>query len=179
MKKTATSLALAGFLVLGGAAAATADQYPVEEPDVTVSDPTPTVGQPITITVEVPDGVTEVNFAIDDAPAGSTLTSMVFAELATVDLSVDKAVVDNSASAVFTPAGPGTFTVLVTGDGMEPISLTLVVTAAEPGDPDDDGGLAPTGGEIPAGVIWAGVGAIGLGGAVVAAAAIRRRSSSN
>ncbi len=178
MKKTVTSLALAGVLVLGGASAAGAVQYPVDEPEVTASDTTPVAGQPVTLTVRVPEGITEVTFTVNGAPAGSTLTSMVFASASTVDLSVNKPVVNGTASAVFTPAGNGTFTAVVTAPGMEPISIDVVVGAATtPGDDSD--GLATTGGDVPAGVIWAGVGAIGLGGIAVATAAARRRSSSN
>lgn len=180
MKKTITSLALAGILVLGGASAAFADRYPDEEPDIVASDTTPVAGQPVTLTVQVPDGINEVTFSIEGAPAGSTLASMVHAAAATVDLSVVKPVVDNTASAVFTPAGNGTFTVLVTAPGMDPISLDVVVGAAvAPGAGEDPDDLATTGGEVSAGVIWAGVGALGLGGIAVATAAARRRSNSN
>lgn len=184
MKKTLTSLALAGFLVAGGASAATAAGYPVDEPDIVASDTTPVAGQPVTLTVRVPDGITEVTFTVNGAPAGSTLTSMVHAAAATVDLSVVKPVVNNTASAVFTPAGNGTFAVVVTAPGMDPISLDVVVGAAaapgeNPDDPANSDDLATTGGDVPAGVIWAGVGAIGLGGIAVATAAARRRSSSN
>jgi len=177
MKKTLTSLALAGVLVAGGASAANAAQYPADPPGVTISDPTPVPGQGVTLTVQVPDGVTEVTFSVNGAPAGSTLTSMVFAAAGTVDLSVVKPVVNNTASAVFTPAGSGTFSVVVTGEGMDPITLDVVVAAA-PGAPGD-GTLPATGSDVPAGVIWAGVGAIGIGGIAVAAAAARRRSHSS
>lgn len=181
MKKTLTSLALAGMLVVGGASAATAAGYPVDEPDIVASDTTPVAGQPVTLTVRVPDGITEVTFTINGAPVGSTLTSMVHAAAATVDLSVVKPVVNNTASAVFTPAGNGTFTVMVTAPGMDPISLNVVVGAAtDPGAGEENSDdLATTGGDVPAGVIWAGVGAIGLGGIAVATAAARRRSKSN
>ncbi|MFD5213437.1 hypothetical protein [Microbacterium sp. NPDC058345] len=181
VKKTMTSLALAGILVLGGASAAIADpNYPVDEPDIVASDTTPAVGQPVTLTVTVPDGVTEVTFSITGAPAGSTLASTVFAAAGTVDLSVDKAVTDNTASAVFTPAAAGEYRVVVTGEGMDPLYIDVVVGATSGGGTQtDDDGLAVTGGNVPVGVIWAGVGAIGLGGIAVAAAAVRRRSNSS
>lgn len=179
MKKTLTSLALAGLIVAGGASAATAAEYPDDAPDITISDVTPVPGQSVTLSVQVPDGVTEVTFTVNGAPAGSTLTSMVFASAATVDLSVVKPVVNNTASAVFTPAGPGNFTAVVTGEGMAPISIGIAVAAAAPAPGENPGGLPATGADVPAGVIWAGVGALGLGGIAVAAAAARRRASVN
>lgn len=187
MKKTLTSIALAGLLVVGGSSAAFATTYPVDQPDITVSDTTPTPGQPVTLRVTVPDGISEVTFTINGAPAGSTLASAAFAATSTVNLSVDKAVSNNSASAVFTPTAPGTYTAVVTADGMDPISVQIVVAAAggngaEGGNGSADGSsdpLAATGGDVPAGVIWAGVGALGLGGAVLAASAMRRRANNN
>lgn len=178
MKKLLTSLALAGILVAGGASAASAAEYPVD-PVITTSDSTPVPGQAITLTVQVPAGVTEVTFTINGAPVGSTLTSTVFAAANTVDLSVAKPVVNGTATAVFTPSGPGTFTVTASAPGMATQTLTLVVAAGQSDDDDDSDDLATTGGDIPAGVIWVGVGAIGLGGIAVAAAAARRRAHSN
>ncbi|MFS2242865.1 hypothetical protein [Microbacterium sp. OR16] len=182
MKKTLTSIALAGLLVVGGSTGAFAATYPVDEPDITVSDTTPTAGQPVTIRVTVPDGIDAVTFTINGAPAGSTLASAVFAAASTVNLSVDKTVTNNTASAVFTPSAPGTYTAVVTADGMEPISVQIVVAAAAGGSGAAGGSsdpLATTGSDVPAGIIWAGVGALGLGGAVIAASAVRRRANSN
>lgn len=177
MKKTLTSVALAGILVLGGASVATAAEYPVDEPGIVVSDTSPTVGQPVTITVTVPDGITDVTFSITGAPAGSTLASTVYAASNQVDLSVDKSVSDNTASAVFTPSAEGTFRVTVTAPGMDPQYFDIVVGSGSSNDDDDD--LATTGGDVPAGVIWAGVGALGLGGLAVGTAALRRRANSS
>ena len=182
MKKTLTSAALAGILVLGGASAATAAEYPVDEPGIVVSDTTPAVGEPITITVTVPDGISDVTFSITGAPAGSTLASTVYAASNTVDLSVDKSVSDNTASAVFTPSAEGTFRVTVTAPGMDPQFIDIVVGAGsgnDDGNSDGSDDLATTGGDVPAGVIWAGVGALGLGGLAVGAAAMRRRANSS
>lgn len=178
MKKLLTCLALAGILVAGGASAANAAAYPVD-PVITTNDSSPVPGQSVTLSVQVPAGITAVTFTINGAPAGSTLASTVFAAANTVDLSVTKPVVNGTASAVFTPGGPGTFTVTASAPGMADQTLSLVVAAAtdQPGDDSDD--LATTGSDIPVGVIWAGVGAIALGGVAVAAAAARRRSHSD
>ena len=47
-------------------------------------------------------------------------------------------------------------------------------------DSDSDSGELPaTGGDVPMGAIWLGIGAVGLGGIAVTAAAARRRASQN
>ncbi|WP_448710942.1 hypothetical protein [Microbacterium profundi] len=178
MKKTLTSLALAGILVVGGASAANAETYPVDGPGIVASDTTPAVGQPITLTVTVPDGIPEVTFSITGAPAGSTLASTVYAASNKIDLSVVKSVSNNTASAVFTPSAAGTFRVTVTAPGMDPMYIDVVVGAGTSGTDNGNDDLATTGGDVPAGVIWAGVGALGLGGIAVGAAALRRRANS-
>ena len=43
----------------------------------------------------------------------------------------------------------------------------------------DSGELPATGGDVPMGAIWLGIGAVGLGGIAVTAAAARRRASQN
>ncbi len=179
MKKTLTGAALAGLLVLGGASMATAATYPDEGPVITTPVLSPVAGQGVPFTVTVPVGIDSVNFRITGASCGSTLASVVTA-VPTVDLAVDKAVSNRTATAVLTPGCPGTHTVIASAPGMDPVSLSVVVAApAAAGGSGSGSDLAATGGAVPAGVIWAGVGALGLGGIVIAGAAARRRSTSS
>ncbi|WP_019181008.1 hypothetical protein [Microbacterium yannicii] len=178
IKKTLSVVGIAAALILGGSAAAVAD-YTVDAP-VAISDTTPAPGQPITITASNLEGLDVVTFSTSGA--GASLASIVLASGSGV--AVDKEVVNGSASAVFTASQEGTFVVTVSADGEVLGSTTLVVDAANAGTGTGTGGtggsgtLPATGGNVPGAVIWAGVGAVGLGGIAVAAVAARRRAAS-
>lgn len=170
-KKAFAAIAVAGLLVLGGAGAASAD-YPTDVPG-TVSDTTPVVGQPVTITFSELGDLEVVFFSVTPS-TGATLASIV---LASGGGSVQKPVTDGSASATFTAQTAGTYVVSVS-DGETTIgSVTLDVAAAGSGSGGGSGELPATGGTVPAAYIWLGVGAIGLGGIAVAAAVARRRAA--
>lgn len=174
-KKTFAAIAVAGLLVLGGASAASAD-YTVGVP-ATVSDTTPAVGQPITITFSELGDLETVFFSVTPS-TGATLASIV---VASSGGSVSKPVTNGSASATFTAQTAGTYVVSVS-DGETTIgSVTLDVAAAGSGSGGTGGSgtLPATGGEVPGAIIWLGVGAIGLGGIAVAAAVARRRAAAN
>lgn len=180
MRRALTGLSIAALLVLGGTSAATADQYPPAQPEITASDVTPEPGQPVTITVTDIEGPSEVTFTVTTGPAGSTLASVVRAGVAAP--SVVKPVVNGTASAQFTAAEAGTYAITVTGEGIEPLQVQLVVAPVPTGGDGtgDDGtagdGLPATGGSVPAGLLWAGAGVLALGGILVTATAVRRRA---
>ncbi len=171
-KKAFATVAVAGLLVLGGAGAASAD-YTVGVPG-TVSDTTPAVGQPITVTFNELGDLETVFFSVTPS-TGATLASIV---VASSGGGVSKPVSNGSASATFTAQTAGTYTVSVS-DGETTIgSVTLNVAAAGSGSGSTGAGELPaTGGEVPGAIIWLGVGAIGLGGIAVAAAVARRRAA--
>ncbi|GAA2002731.1 hypothetical protein [Microbacterium ulmi] len=171
-KKAITALAIAGAIILSGAAAATAADYPPEE-DVVVSSPTVAPGGSITITItglEELEGLT-VTFTITAGPSGGSLSSIFYA--ATADDSVDKVVSGGSASATFTSTTPGAYTVTIFGPDGEVLGTAGVTVAASS---TGGGGLPATGGTVPAAAIWLGAGAIGIGGIAVTAVAARRRA---
>lgn len=169
LKKTFAALAVAGLLVLGAASAATAADYPVEV--VTSAGSAAVVpGTPTTITINNLEGYDEVTFST----TGGTLSSIV---VAATGSSVNKPVVNGSASAKFVSNSAGSFTVTVSSGGTVLGSTTVTVAAA--GTPGAGGGLPATGGTVPAAAVWLGVGAIGIGGIAVAAAVARRRAAAN
>ncbi|MCP2638123.1 hypothetical protein K0817_016340 [Microbacterium sp. HD4P20] len=170
-KKLLSAAGIAAVFVFGSAAAAAADEYPATAP-VVASDTTLTPGQSVTITVNDLGDYESVLFSAN----GGTLASIVAA--AGSGTSVEKTVVNGSASATFTaPSTAGTYVVTVTAPGGEVLgSVTLTVAAAGGGS---GGGLPATGGSVPAAMIWAGVGALGLGGIAVAAVAARRRAAAS
>lgn len=175
-KKILSVVGISAALVLGSAAAATADEYPADAP-VAASDTTLTPGQAVTITANDLGDYATVFFS---APAG-TLASIVAAQSG--GTSVEKPVVNGSASASYTaPNAAGQYTVTVSAPGGEVLgSVTLTVAAAggAGGETGGGSGLPVTGGTVPAAVIWAGVGALGLGGIAIAAVAARRRAAAN
>jgi len=177
LKKSLAAVGLAGALLIGTASAAIADGYP---PAAVITVPAPTIvpGQSTIITATGLGDRTEVTFAVAGSP-GATLTSIVMAASAPY-ASVVKPVTDGTASATFTASTPGSFTITVRdGDTILSTTVISVVDPASAGGVGTGGGLPPTGGTVPATVIWAGVGAIGLGGIAVAAVAARRRTPIN
>ncbi|HBS76140.1 MAG TPA: sortase, partial [Microbacterium sp.] len=59
------------------------------------------------------------------------------------------------------------------------IATTEITVTADSDSDSDSGELPATGGDVPMGAIWLGIGAVGLGGIAVTAAAARRRASQN
>ncbi|WP_109210438.1 MULTISPECIES: LPXTG cell wall anchor domain-containing protein [Microbacterium] len=177
-KKAFAVVALAGALVLGTAAAASADPYPPEV-SCTVS-PTPvTVGATATIACTGFDLPTAL-FGVQSGDG--SLSSIVLADADPVV--VEKPVTNGAASATYTaPSTPGTYTVLVAqtdGEVVEDVAeVSVTVAAAGSGAGSGSGALPATGGTVPGAFIWLGVGAIGLGGIAVAAAVARRRAAGN
>ena len=184
LKKTLAAIGIAGFLVLGGSSAASAD-YTAEEV-VTASDVTLTVGESTTITATNLGDLETVNFSTDGTPGG-TLASIALANTGPLA----KPVVDGVTSATFTATQPGTFVVAVSDGETVLDTVTITVTAAgttpgttvpgttTPGTTTPGTTLPATGGQVPAAALWAGVGAISVGGIAVAAAAARRRAATN
>ncbi|KAF2413439.1 hypothetical protein B1729_09980 [Microbacterium sp. B35-04] len=172
-KKAFATIAVAGLLVLGGAAAASAD-YP-SDVTITAGDATLTVGQSTTVTAGNLGDRTAVSFSVSPTTGGS-LSSIV---LASAGSSVEKSVVDGSASATFTADAVGTYVVSVSDAEGTLGSVTISVAATGSGTGSGSGELPATGGTVPAAFIWLGVGAIGLGGIAVAAAVARRRAAGN
>lgn len=176
MKKLLASATIAGVLVLGSAAAATAATGYPDGGGPAITDTTPAIGQSITITITgLPaewNGLF-VTFTIVSGPSGGQLSSIV---LAAAPVSTTKEVSNGTASASFSSNVAGSFRIAATGPNGEDLG-TVGFVVGEPADAGD--GLPPTGGAVPVGVIWLGVGAVGAGGVVVAATALRRRARNN
>ncbi|MGZ0711687.1 hypothetical protein ACWPKO_25480 (plasmid) [Coraliomargarita sp. W4R53] len=178
MKKTITTLALAGAITFSGFAAAPALAYaPV--PPASVSTTTPALGQTVSIVI---NGLEEwegqnVTFALSGG-SGATLASIVQASSAST--SVFKTVVGGSASADFTATVAGDYTVTVydpNGNAISSVSFAAGSTAGGGSDASGADALPATGSDVPLGAIWLGVGAVGIGGIAVTAAVARRRSA--
>ena len=183
LKKTLAVAGIAGLLLLGGASAASAD-YTIDENITSTGGGTTAPGDPVVITFSgIPDELTDdgtVEFAVTGGPGGATLSSLVFASAA--GATVSKTVVGGSASATFVSETPGTFTISLINPPSQVIATTTVVVAvpAAAGGAGSgsgaSGGLPATGGTVPVGAIWLGVGAIGIGGIAVVAGVARRRA---
>lgn len=183
IKKLVTAVGIAAAITLGTAAAANAVYAP--EVEVVASDATVAVGEPVTVTALGVEEFETVTFSSD----GGTLSSIV---VAAAGSSVTKAVANGSASATFVASTPGNYVVSVSSGGQFLGSVTISVGSATSGGGtggstggsaggstggSGGSGLAVTGSEVPAAVIWAGAGAIGLGGIAIAAVAARRRAA--
>lgn len=181
LKKTLAAAGLAGLLVLGGAAAATADTYPPVA-NITASDVTPVPGEPTVITVTgIPAEFPEVIFSVT-GPGPASIASIVPASAGSA--SVTKPVTDGTATATFTASTEGTYSVTVIGPPdtvLAEIALTVAAGGGSTpgGDAGAGDGLANTGGALPATALWLGLGAVGIGGIAVAAGVARRRASSH
>ncbi|HAS33353.1 MAG: hypothetical protein CMH38_14695 [Microbacterium sp.] len=173
-KKSFAALAIAGALVLGGSAAATA----YTPSGGAVSDPVIAPGQSTIITFTGLEAYDQVVFTIT-GPSGASLTSIAYAASGDTVYSVTKDVVDGSASATFTGGGAGTYEVVLTDTDGNVIATTEITVTADSDSDSDSGELPATGGDVPMGAIWLGIGAVGLGGIAVTAAAARRRASQN
>ncbi|MCT9819021.1 LPXTG cell wall anchor domain-containing protein [Microbacterium sp. W1N] len=176
LKKTLAATVVAGALLFGGASAASAaNQYPIDEDAITVTDTTPGIGQTITITINIGDFsfvINNVTFTVSPS-TGASLASLV--STATSSSSVTKPVSNDVASASFTASAAGTYTVTATDAATGTVldTITLSVAAAAAGDPT----LPSTGGELSTAALWVGAGALGLGGLAVVAATARRRAA--
>lgn len=174
-KKLLSAAGIAAAIVLGTAAAASAASgYPAGV-TLTASAATIAPGGSTTITATGLGDLQTVYFGVGGT--GGSLSSIVLASGA--GTSVAKPVSNGSASATFTASTAGEYVVSVS-DG-ETVLDTVTITVAAAGAGTGGGGAGPqlpaTGGTVPAAVIWAGVGAIGLGGIAVAAVAARRRAA--
>ena len=169
-KKSFAALAIAGALVLGGSTAATA----YTPSGGAVSDPVLAPGQSTVITFTGLGAYESVVFTVT-GPSGASLTSIAYAASGDTVYSVTKAVSGGSASATFTAGGTGTYDVVLTDTDGNTIASTSISVTTDGGS----GELPATGGDVPMGAIWLGVGAVGLGGIAVTAAAARRRASQN
>lgn len=178
-KRLLISAFLAGAVALGaglvGAQAASADDYP---PVVgcTASPPTLVVGQTsiITCTGFVPGPVT---FSVTgEGVVPGTLSSIVKTVVGTS--TVDKtANAEGTVSVAFLAPSVGGFTVSVSAPEQPGRTVDIQVTAPTPTPTPTSTtpGLPPTGGEIPAIALWAGVGVLAAGGIALATATARRR----
>lgn len=172
-KKLLSVVGIAAAITLGSAAAASAVYTPGVE--IVAGDVTLAPGESTVITVNGLGERDTVNFAYT-GPGGS-LASIVAASAG--GTSVDKPVNGGSASATFTANAVGDHVIVVSDETGVLESITITVAAAGTGTGGTGGNaggqLPATGGTVPAAAIWAGVGAIGLGGIAVAAVAARRR----
>lgn len=176
MRKTITILALilAAFFIAPGAA--TAGTYGPEE-DATVSDSNPAPGEPFTFSASGFEPGSEVTIAVntDDAtvtPAGVTAQTVTASS-------------SGVATAVITIDVEGTYTISASGIGADGQPLTVSETVvvgdgtAGSGVVSDGGAALPrTGSDSVAAQLWAGVGLIGVGAALVALTVSRRRATS-
>lgn len=183
MKKSLAAVAVAGAIVLTGASAAHA--YPVDI-ECVANPTTVALGGSTTISCTGLNDDFDATFSVTGpgVQQGVTLTS-VAASAATGTASVTKPVVGGATSATFTPPTAADYAITVTqGDeSFGPFTDTVTVTVVEgsasggTGGTGSTGGLPATGGDVPGAALWLGVGALGVGGIAVAAAAARRRAS--
>lgn len=172
LKKALIAVGIAGLLALGSASAASAAPYP---PNVTcrAGAATLSVGETTVINCSgLQPNITGTLTVTGPGVTPDTLSSIVYAA-AVGTSSVTKTTTPEGTVAVNFrgPFVPGSYTVtLVAENGQEGAATVTVV------DPAPPGGLPVTGGSIPAGALWLGVGAVGLGGIAVAAAVARRRT---
>lgn len=178
MKKSLAAVAVAGAIVLTGASAAHA--YPVDI-ECVANPTTVALGGSTTISCTGLNDDFDATFSVTGpgVQQGVTLTS-VAASAATGTASVTKPVVGGATSATFTPPTAADYAITVTqGDesfGTDTVTVTVVEGSAS-GGTGSTGGLPATGGDVPGAALWLGVGALGVGGIAVAAAAARRRAS--
>jgi len=162
------SFAAGAVLLLGGAGAALAEEYPAEPLTCTAGPATIPVGGTSDITCSgfMPDS------SVEFTSSGGTMSSIVFLAASGTTKTADG---EGTATATFTGTVAGEFTVTATGtDPQEQDaegSATVTVTAA------DDDGLSDTGGTLPTAALWIGIAALGLGVVVVTAVVVRRRNA--
>lgn len=180
MKKSLAAVAVAGAIVLTGASAAHA--YPVDI-ECVANPTTVALGGSTTISCTGLNDDFDATFSVTGpgVQQGVTLTS-VAASAATGTASVTKPVVGGQTSATFTPPTSADYAITVTqgdesfGTFTDTVTVTVVEGSAS-GGTGSTGGLPATGGDVPGAALWLGVGALGVGGIAVAAAAARRRAS--
>ena len=177
LKKAFAALAVAGLLTLGGASAAFADYPPIVRCLAGAS--TLSVGQATVITCQdLRPNVTGTLTVTGPGVNDDTLSSFVFAAPIGTDSVTKTTTPQGTVSVNFVAPAEGNFTVnLVVEDGQTGSTEIDVVAPGSGGGAG--GGLPPTGGTVPAGAIWLGVGAVGLGGIAIAAALASRRSRSS
>lgn len=180
MKKSLAAVAVAGAIVLTGASAAHA--YPVDI-ECVANPTTVALGGSTTISCTGLNDDFDATFSVTGpgAQQGVTLTS-VAASATTGTASVTKPVVGGQTSATFTPPTAADYAITVAqgdesfGTFTDTVTVTVVEGSAS-GGTGGTGGLPATGGDVPGAALWLGVGALGVGGIAVAAAAARRRAS--
>ena len=180
MKKSLAAVAVAGAIVLTGASAAHA--YPVDI-ECVANPTTVALGGSTTISCTGLNDDFDATFSVTGpgAQQGVTLTS-VAASATTGTASVTKPVVGGQTSATFTPPTAADYAITVAqgdesfGTFTDTVTVTVVEGSAS-GGTGSTGGLPATGGDVPGAALWLGVGALGVGGIAVAAAAARRRAS--
>lgn len=175
LKKTLAAAGVAALLILGGASAATAADYPATV-GCTANPATIAVGETSVITCTgLEPNVTGTLTVTGPGVVPDTLTSIVFASTSGTSSVTKTTSAAGDVSVNFRGPAAGSFTVSLEADNGQSGSAAVTVTAASGGD----SGLPATGSTVPAAAIWLGVGAIGIGGIAVAAAVARRRAQQN
>jgi len=202
LKKSFAGLALAGMLIIGVATSSSADEYP---PDGSFTATPPIIapgGTSTLLAVGIPDGYDTAEFAIIDEPDGGdgvidpeivaldegTATSEFTATVLGVYTIEVVATVHQEGEAfgglpVSQPIASGESLSGIVFAGPVEYVYTATVTVSEaapspsPSAPGTPGALPATGAEWSSLALWVGIGAVVLGAVVLAAAAIRRRSS--
>jgi LPXTG-motif cell wall-anchored protein len=182
VRRTTATLALTGVLALAPAAAAMADTYPADEPNMTVSAGTEvTPGQGFTTTISAPNG-TPVTLTISSDSSGVTGGDIEIAGTASLTKTAGEQGVDNAAVFTVTMHAPGTFNLVATdaaGNVLASQTMTVAGDAVGGGDEADAGtisALPVTGGEVVLYTIGAGL-LIAAGTAVVVTARRRRNAT--
>lgn len=176
IKKTLTTVGIAGLLIFGASTAANAASYPPVV-DGTSSSPVVAPGVPTTISFGFPgydDGTTVTFVVTGEDVSGVTLATIV--RTAVTSKSFDKTITGGSASVQFSSTTGGTFTVTPFIDGRQVGNAVSVTVDASGGGSDASPALPATGSEVPAAALWLGVGAVGIGGIAIAAGVARRRA---
>jgi hypothetical protein len=182
LKKAFAAIGLAALLTLGGAAAASAGTYP---PTVacTAGAATLSVGQSTVITCSsLPPNVTGTITVTGPGVVPDTLSSVVMSAAVGTSSVKKTTTAEGTVSVNFKgPIVPGSYTVTLVADNGQSGATTVTVvdpqaSGGSTGGAGGGAGLPVTGGTLPAAAVWLGLGAVGLGGIAVVAAAARRRA---
>jgi LPXTG-motif cell wall-anchored protein len=162
-----TSVALIGGF-LAAAPTVAAAEYAADEYDVAVTDTTPEVGEPFTVTVEGPEGNPEITLTISSpaVPDGAI-------EIAGTQ-SLTKATVDGEATFTVTLEEEATYTLVAT-DADGTVLSTQTITAIEAAGGDGGAMLPQTGSDATAYI--AGAVLLVAGGVAAVVVTNRRRHS--
>jgi hypothetical protein len=179
LKKTLVAVGIAALIALGSPLAASAAPPAPYPANITCRAAAATVRSGETTVINcsgLQPNITGVITVTGPGVTPDTLSSIVFAAPIGTSSVTKTTSPEGTVSVNFKgPITPGAYTVtLVAENGQEGEAVVEVVVPDAASGSED--GLPVTGGTVSPAAIWLGVGAVGLGGIAVAAAAARRRA---